>query len=68
MKWSLRECNSVFIMQTEAKANAVFELKLAMRSHDAHAKEPIEVGEQSQAQSDDQLSKNENVVIQTPRP
>ena len=52
-------------MQTEAKTNVVFELKLDMRSHDAHAEEPIEVGDQSQAQSDDQLSKNENVVLQT---
>ena len=32
----------------------------------ARAKEPIELGDQSQAQSDDQLSKNENVVLQTP--
>ena len=47
-------------MQTEAKTNIVFELKLAMRS-----KEQIEVGDQSQAQSDDQLSKHEN-VLQTP--
>ena len=49
-------------MQTEAKTNIAFELKLAMRSHDARAKDPIELGDQSQAQSDNQLSKNENVV------
>ena len=55
-------------MQTEAKTNVIFELKLVMMSHDAHAKEPIGIGDQSQAQSDNQLSNNENIVLQTQGP
>ena len=67
MKLSLPEC-IVYSLQTEAKTNVVFEQKLAMRSHDAHAKEQVEIGVQSQAQSDDQINKNKKIVLQTPRP